>query len=73
MQARSNALYAAAGAVLGALLALSLGAARSRAPRFVDTSAGYVLDTKTGQYCNGVTSRPNALPLCHDLYTGKIK
>ena len=33
----------------------------------------FVLDTKTGQYCVGNPEQASVFPLCHDLYTGKIK
>lgn len=32
-----------------------------------------VLDTKTGQYCSGSPKQSSLFPLCHDLYTGKVK
>jgi len=43
--------------------------------RFVDVagSAPIALDTKTGQYCNPATGHASSLPLCRDLYTGKVK
>ena len=32
-----------------------------------------VLDTKTGQFCDGYPRQSSVFPLCHDLYTGKVK
>jgi hypothetical protein len=32
-----------------------------------------VLDTKTGQFCDGWPRQNSVFPLCHDLYTGKVK
>jgi hypothetical protein len=32
----------------------------------------FVLDTKTGQFCDGSPRQNSVFPLCHDLYTGKI-
>jgi hypothetical protein len=33
----------------------------------------FVLDTKTGQFCNGSPRQSSVFPLCYDLYTGKVK
>lgn len=38
-----------------------------------EPAATFVLDTKTGQYCNGGPKQLSVFPLCYDLYTGKIK
>ena len=32
-----------------------------------------ILDTQTGQWCKGSDKPKSSYPLCHDLYTGKIK
>jgi hypothetical protein len=33
-----------------------------------------ILDTQTGQWCKGSNDKSKSpYPLCHDLYTGKIK
>jgi len=32
-----------------------------------------ILDTQTGQWCKGSPKQTSLFPLCHDLYTGKIK
>jgi hypothetical protein len=32
-----------------------------------------ILDTQTGQWCKGNPKQPSLFPLCHDLYTGKVK
>jgi hypothetical protein len=48
-------------------------------PGYHDDAAGavspsvFVLDTKTGQYCNGSPKQSSVFPLCYDLYTGKVK
>lgn len=33
----------------------------------------FVLDTKTGQFCDGAPRETANFPLCHDLYTGNTK
>jgi small basic protein len=72
MGLKSNAIYALAGLVLGLVLGLLASSLLPQRNRFVDVSgAAAALDTRTGEYCNPVSSRANALPFCHDLYAGK--